>query len=82
MTDTTNDTMEAGERELRKLFETVTVNNIKAATAYADLTQKMVQDLEEKVKDLDGVIRQYNNKFEEVGKQLSALQARVYSGGS
>ena len=77
-----HDDMEAGEKELRQIFEKTTINNIKAIIAYNDLTQKLVQELEKKVKDLDGIIRQYDARFENMTKQLAAIQTRIYAGGS
>jgi len=76
------DTMQAGEKELREIFEKTTITNIKAIIAYNDLTQKLVRELEDKIKGLDGIIRQYDAKFENMNKQLVAIQTRVYAGGS
>jgi len=74
--------MEAGEKELRVIFEKTTIRNIQAIISYNDLTQKLVRELEKKIKDLDGIIRQNDAKFENMTKQLAALQTRVYAGGS
>jgi len=74
--------MEAGEKELREIFEKTTIRNLQAVISYNDLTQKLVGELEKKVKDLDGIIRLYDTKFENMTKQLAALQTRVYAGGS
>ena len=74
--------MEAGEKELREIFEKTTIRNLQAVISYNDLTQKLVGELEKKVKDLDGIIRQYDAKFENMTKQLVALQTRIYAGGS
>lgn len=74
--------MEAGEKELRKIFEKTTITNIKAIIAYNDLTQDLVKKLEKQVKDLDGIIRQYDSKFENMNIQLVAIQTKVYAGGS
>ncbi len=74
--------MEAGEKELREIFEKTTIRNLQAIISHNDLTQKLVGELEKKVKDLDGIIRQYDTKFENMTKQLAALQTRVYAGGS
>lgn len=76
------DAMEAGEKELRQIFEKTTITNIKAIIAYNDLTQKLVRELEDKIKGLDGIIRQYDAKFENMSKQLVAIQTRIYAGGS
>lgn len=74
--------MEPGEKELRQVFEKTTINNLKSVIAYNGLTQEMIGKLEERIRDLDGIIRQYDAKFENMTKQLVALQTRVYAGGS
>jgi len=76
------DAMQAGEKQLREIFEKTTVRNIKTVIAYNDLTQELVKKLEKQVKDLDAIIRQYDAKFENMNKQLVAVQTRVYAGGS
>jgi len=74
--------MDAGEKQLREIFEKTTVRNIKTVIAYNDLTQELVKKLEKQVKDLDAIIRQYDAKFENMNIQLVAIQTRVYAGGS
>lgn len=74
--------MEPGEKQLREIFEKTTITNIKAIVSYNKLTEDLVKVLEKKVKDLDGVIRLYDEKFDMLQKQLTVLQTRIYSGGS
>ncbi|HAP37717.1 hypothetical protein A2574_01695 [Candidatus Shapirobacteria bacterium RIFOXYD1_FULL_38_32] len=74
--------MDAGEQQLREIFEKNTINNIKAIIVYNQLTEELVKKLQKQVKDLDGIIRQYDSKFENINKQLVAIQTRVYAGGS
>jgi hypothetical protein len=74
--------MEPGEKQLREIFEKTTITNIKAIVSYNKLTEDLIYKLEKKVKDLDGVIRLYDEKFEMIQKQLAALLTRIYSGGS
>jgi hypothetical protein len=74
--------MDAGEKQLREIFEKTTITNIKAIEAYNQLTEELVKKLEKQVKDLDGIIRLYDTKFENIQKQLTAIQTRVYRGGS
>jgi len=74
--------MDPGEKQLREIFEKTTVNNIRAIVTYNKLTEELVKKLSKQVKDLDGIIRQYDSKFEMIIKQLTALQTRIYSGGS
>lgn len=77
-----NKKMEPGEKELREIFEKTTINNIKAIVAYNEQTQKLIEGLENKVKDLDGVIRQYDVTIDNFRKQLAVLQTKVFQGGS
>lgn len=74
--------MDAGEKELRQIFEKTTINNINAIIAYNKLTEELVKKLQKQVRDLDGIIRQYDHKFEMMIKQLTAVQRKIYSGGS
>jgi len=74
--------MEPGEKELREIFEKTTINNINAIIAYNEQTQILVDTLEGKVRDLDGVIRQYDTTIDTIRKQLVVLQTKVFQGGS
>lgn len=74
--------MEPGEKQLREIFERTTITNIKAIISYNELTEDLVNKLEKKVKDLDGTIRLYDEKFDMFQKQLTVLLTRIYSGGS
>jgi len=74
--------MEPGEKELREIFERTTIANIKAIISYNDQTQELVKILEGKVKDLDGVLRQYDTTIDNLRKQLVVLQTKVFQGGS
>jgi len=75
-------TMDPGEKELREIFEKTTINNINAIISYNDQTQSMVKDLQKKVQDLDGVIRQYDSLIDSIRTQLTILQTKVFQGGS
>jgi len=74
--------MEPGEKELRKIFENTTITNIKAIMSYNDITLKLVEQLEKHVKDLDGVIRQYDEKIDGLKSQIAVLQNKIFQGGS
>ncbi len=74
--------MEPGEKELRQIFEKTMINNIKAVIAFNEQTQKAVETLEQHVKNLDGVIRQYDNLIEHLQKQITVLQTKIFQGGS
>ena len=74
--------MESGELELRKVFEDVTTNNVKATVAHSNETRQMVRVLEEKVTLLEGVLRQSDEKIEDLRKLVVNLQMKLYSGGT
>ena len=74
--------MDPGEKELRMIFEKTTTNNIKAIIAYNDQTQELVKKLESHVRNLDGIIRQYDATIENLKQQITVLQTRVFQGGS
>jgi len=77
-----DDKMEPGEKELRQIFEKTAINNLRSIIAYNDLTQELVKQLESKVRNLDGVIRQYDTQIDNIRKQLTVLQTKVFQGGS
>lgn len=77
-----NKKMESGEKELRQIFERTTINNIKAIISYNDQTHELVKELETKVRNLDGVLRQYDATIDSLKKQLAVLQTKVFQGGS
>lgn len=74
--------MESGEKELRKAFEEVTTNNVRAILDHANSSRKMVRELEEKVLQLEELLRQYDNRFATMQNQITNLQAKLYRGGS
>jgi chaperonin cofactor prefoldin len=74
--------MKSGELELKKAFEDVTTNNVRAAIEYSNETRKLVRVLEKKVESLDGSIRQYQEQIDFLKKQLTNIQIKVYSGGT
>lgn len=74
--------MDPGEKELRKTFEKTTITNVQSIITYNDQTQELVSKLEKHVKDLDGTIRQYDEKVNNIQKQLASLQSKIYRGGS
>jgi len=74
--------MESGEKELRKAFEDVTTNNVRAAVTHGNETRKLVRELEEKIKSLDGIIRQVDEKIEGLRGQITSMQMKIYSGGT
>jgi predicted RNase H-like nuclease (RuvC/YqgF family) len=74
--------MEAGEKEMRQVFEDVTTNNVKTVVAYTKDTREILRKLEKKVEKLNELIRQYDKRFEEMKKQIVVLQTKLFAGGS
>lgn len=74
--------MEPGELELRKAFEQVATNNIKTISDYTTETRKLVRELQEIVKELKNLIAQRDNDINELRRQISVLQGKVYVGGT
>jgi uncharacterized protein (DUF433 family) len=76
------DNMEAGEKELRLIFEEVTRGNVQAAITYSEETRKLVRNLEEHVKILQNTVLTQNNIIEGFRIQLANIQTMLYSGGT
>lgn len=74
--------MAAGDREVLAAFQEATTRNVKAVVAHTNATRDLVKELEAKVKSLDGLVRQYDQKFELLQKQIVVLQTKLFSGGS
>ena len=74
--------MEAGERELKKVFEDVIRNNVLTIQDYTKQTRTLVRDLEKEVKELKNIIVMKDKEFTELRKQVSFIQAKLYNGGT
>jgi hypothetical protein len=74
--------MEAGEKELRKIFEENTTRNVKACVEHGNNTRTLQRQLENKVILLEGILRQYAETFASQQLQLTNLQSIVYREGT
>ena len=74
--------MAAGDKEVLEVFQEVTTRNVKAVVAHSNQTRDMVRELENKIKSLDGLVRQYDEKIDMLQKQIVVLQTKLYSGGT
>jgi len=74
--------MESGEKELRKVFEEVTTNNVKAILEHGNTTRKIVRDLEDRIRQQDNLLQQYEQRMQTIQNQITLLQSRVFSGGT
>ena len=76
------DNMQAGEKELREVFEEVTTNNLKAVLEYSKNTRELVREMEIKVNLMENQVLEQNKLIDALKIQLSLVQAKLYSGGS
>lgn len=74
--------LEAGEREVRRIFEDVTTGNVKAVLGHANETRTMLRDVEKKVKSLENMVLTQQGLLDILRSQLANLQAKMYIGGS
>jgi hypothetical protein len=74
--------MEAGETELRKVFEEVTTGNVKAVLDYCQKTRGLLRALEEKVLKLEGLLQSQNAVIDALRLQLAGVQTIVFSKGT
>ena len=74
--------MEAGEKELRKAFENVTTNNVKAILEHSNKTRKLIRKLEENIKRLENIVIAQNSIIDNFRIQLAAIQTQIYGGGT
>ena len=73
--------MESGEKELRKVFEETTVNNVRAGVEHSNVTRQLVRQLEKKVDLLEGNIRTFTERMDAMQQQITNLQSKLYKGG-
>ena len=74
--------MEAGELEMRKVFEEVTTRNVQAAINYSNDTRKIVRQLEEKMIHLENLAQAKDKEIASMRQQIAIIQGKLYSGGT
>jgi len=70
------------EKELRKAFEDVTTNNVKAILDHGNNTRKFIRNLEDRVAKQEELLRQHDDRFQMMQNQITLLQTKVFSGGT
>ena len=70
------------EKELRKAFEEVTTNNVKAILDHTNSTRKSIIETQKEVKTLKQMITDQNETINNLRMQLSKIQAIVFKGGT
>lgn len=74
--------MEAGEKEVRKIFEDMVTDNVKRVVEHSNETRNIVRELEKKVERLERVTLAQNETIEQLRNQLAAVQTIVFRGGT
>ena len=74
--------MEAGEKEMRKVFEDVTTGNVRTMIAYCKETRKLTHELGQQVQELKGMVATRDIEIIELRRQLGIVQGKVYQNGS
>ena len=73
--------MEAGEKNLRKVFEEVTTHNVRLCIDYSNETRKLLRKTEENVKRLNNNLITIKEENEQLRRLLaSLLQEKVNKG--
>lgn len=75
-------TMETGELHLRKAFEDTTTQNVKTVIDYSTQTRDLIRQAEKSIKELKGMIHTRDAEMQDMKKQISLLQAALYTGGT
>ena len=65
-----------------KAHEETTTRNVRTAVEHGNESRRLVRELETKVEKLEKQIMLQEQKFNEMKKQLSAIQQKVFAGGS
>jgi predicted RNase H-like nuclease (RuvC/YqgF family) len=68
--------------DLYKAFEETANRNIQATVDHSNETRRMVGELKNTMEQLHNMILEQNKTIEGLRTQLSAVQQRVYAGGS
>lgn len=74
--------MEAGEKEMRRIFEDATSSNLKMVIDHVRETREMVEKSDKMVKRLHDMVIEQNKVIEMLKLQLSNVQVKLYSGGT
>lgn len=74
--------MSAGELEVMKAMEDVSVRNAKTTIAFAEETRKLARQTEEKFKALQAQVIAQEALLNQFRIQLASIQTKVFSGGT
>lgn len=68
-----------GEKELRKVFEETSTNNIKAMLEHGNESRKLVRELQERLDHVETQLRQKEEKIESLRTSIVQLQMKTYN---
>ena len=74
--------MEAGEKELRQIFEETTTNNVKAVVEHTNETRRMTREFMDKVNGLEALLIQQKQEIDTLRTHLATVQTIVFKGGT
>jgi len=74
--------MEAGELELRKVFEEVTRKNVQVTIEYSKDTRRLVRELEIEIKNMRNTILSKSQEISMLKTQIAQIQGQLYQKGS
>jgi septal ring factor EnvC (AmiA/AmiB activator) len=74
--------MEPGELEYRKVFEEVSIRNIKTISDFTQETRDLIRDYEKRTAKFEEILKQHENEISQLRNQLAAIQGQFYSGGT
>ena len=72
--------MDSGEKEIRKAFEDVTTNNVKACIAHSNETRRLTLELKEKIIKFDENLSFLDEKIVKINNLITKLQIKSYNG--
>lgn len=70
------------ERTLYKIFEETTTKNVQAAITFSNETREIVRNLEHQIQELKDLVINKDKELAQIRIQLSAIQAKLYRGGT
>jgi hypothetical protein len=74
--------MAAGDKEIVLASEEATRRNVQACIDFSNETRRIVKAQEEKIDNLQAIIRTRDEDIAQLRLQLSTIQAKVFAGGT
>ena len=74
--------MEAGEKEVKQIFEENITRNVKRTVEFTQETRVLFRELEEQVTSLQNQVIAQKALLEQFRIQLAGVQTKLFSGGT